>query len=224
MVKLDGEISRDYYENENVKNLINKIAEEAKTKKIAELQQWQTAKVNRFLILQDTLSFDDFKDMHLSFIKELFGYTEFLERNKIKLYDREWKLSKSEELYLGSKYECKCDFERFGISKTFVNDEYLKLGKVNECSRVLRSIGCQDRFKENDIENLTDKNFSIYFWCKYVGSKDITIIGSVNSWVKDGKFNDIACIPPESGEMKKACELYSSALSDYMKYIPNSID
>ena len=159
--------------------------------------------------------------MHLSFIKELFGYTEFLERNKIKLYDREWKLSKSEELYLGSKYECKCDFERFGISKTFVNDEYLKLGKVNECSRVLRSIGCQDRFKENDIENLTDKNFSIYFWCKYVGSKDITIIGSVNSWVKDGKFNDIACIPPESGEMKKACELYSSALSDYMKYIPN---
>lgn len=221
MVQLDGEISRDYYENENVKNLINKIAEEANTKKIAELQQWQTAKVNRFLILQDTLSFDDFKDMHLSFIKELFGYTEFLERNKIKLYDREWKLTKSEELYLGSKYECKCDFERFGISKTFVNDEYLKLGKVNECSRVLRSIGCQDRFKENDIENLSDKNFSIYFWCKYVGSKDITIIGSVNSWVKDGKFNDIACIPPESGVMKKACELYSSALSDYMKYIPN---
>lgn len=221
MVKLDGEISRDYYENENVKNLINKIAEEAKTKKIAELQQWQTAKVNRFLILQDTLSFDDFKDMHLSFIKELFGYTEFLERNKIKLYNREWKLTKSDELYLGSKYECKCDFERFGISKTFVNDEYLKLGKVNECSRVLRSIGCQDRFKENDIEYLTDKNFSIYFWCKYVGTKDITIIGSVNSWVKDGKFNDIACIPPESGVMKKACELYSSALSDYMKYIPN---
>lgn len=221
MVKLDGEISRDYYENENVKTLINKIAEEAKTKKITELQQWQTAKVNRFLILQDTLSYDDFKDMHLSFIKELFGYTEFLERNKIKLYDREWKLTKSEELYLGSKYECKCDFERFGISKTFVNDDYLELGKANECSRVLRSIGCQDRFKENDIGYLTDKNFSIYFWCKYVGSKDITIIGSVNSWVKEGKFNNVACIPPESGDMKKACELYSSSLADYMKYIPN---
>ncbi len=222
MVKLDGEISREYYEDENVKNLINKIAEEAKTKKIAELQQWQTAKVNRFLILQDKLSYDDFKDIHFSFIKELFGYTDYLERNKIKLYDREWNLTKSEELYLGSKYECKCDFERFGISKTFVNDEYLELGKTNECSRVLRSIGCQDRFKENDIEYLTDKNFSIYFWCKYVGSKDITIIGSVNSWVKDGKFNDVACIPPESGEMKKACELYSSTLADYMKYIPNS--
>lgn len=221
MIKLDGEISRDYYGNENVKNLINKIAEEAGTKKIAELQQWQTAKVNSFLILQDTLSYADFKDMHLSFIKELFGYTEFLERNKIKLYDREWKLTKSEELYLGSKYECKCDFEKFGISKTFVNDEYLKLGKVNECSRVLRSIGCQDRFKENDIEYLTDKNFSIYFWCKYVGSKDITIIGSVNSWVKDGKFNNVACIPSENGKMKKACDLYSSSLSDYMKYIPD---
>lgn len=221
MVKLTGEISRDYYQVENVKNLINKIAEEAKTHKIAELQQWQTAKVGQFLVMQDSLSYDEFKDMHFSFIKELFGHTENLERNKIKLYDREWKLIKSEELYLGSKYECKCDFERFGISKTFVNDEYLKLGKVNECSRVLRSIGCQDRFKENDIGYLTDKNFSIYFWCKYVGSKDITIIGSVNSWVKEGKFNDIACIPPENGEMKKACELYSSSLADYMKYIPN---
>lgn len=221
MVKLDGEISREYYEDENVKNLIIKIAEEAKTKKIAELQQWQNAKVNHFLILQDTLSYDDFKDIHFSFIKELFGYTEYLERNKIKLYDREWKLTKSEELYLGSRYECKCDFERFGITKTFVNDEYLELGKANECSRVLRSIGCQDRFKENDIKYLTNKNFSIYFWCKYVGSKDITIISAINALVKDGKFNDVECIPSESGEMKKACELYSSTLADYMKFIPN---
>ena len=86
---------------------------------------------------------------------------------------------------------------------------------------MLRSIGCQDRFKENDIEYLTDKDFSIYFWCKYVGSKDITIIGSVNPWVKDGKFNDVACIPSESGEMKRACDLYSSSLADYMKYIPD---
>lgn len=221
MVKLAGEISRDYYDNENVKNLINKIAEEAQTNRIAELQQWLTAKVNQFLILQETLSYEEFKDIHFSFIKELVGYTEFLERNKIKLYNREWQLTKSDELYLGSKYECKCDFEKFRISKEFVNDEYLKLGKTNDCSRVLRSIGCQDRFKENDIENLTDKDFSIYFWCKYVGSKDITIIGSVNSWVKDGKFNDIACIPPEQGEMKKACELYSSSLADYMKYLPD---
>lgn len=221
MVKLAGEISRDYYADENVKNLINKIAEEAQINKIAELQQWLTAKVNQFLVLQDTLSYEDFKDIHFSFIKELVGYTEFLERNKIKLYNREWQLTKSDELYLGSKFECKCDFEKFGISKEFVNDEYLKLGKTNDYSRVLRSIGCQDRFKEHDIEYLTDKDFSIYFWCKYVGSKDITIIGSVNSWVKDGKFNDIACIPPEQGEMKKACELYSSSLADYMKYLPN---
>ena len=221
MVKLTGEISRDYYQDENVKNLINKIAEEAKTNKIAELQQWQSAKVTQYLLLQDSLSFDVFKDIHFSFIKELFGHTEHLERNKIKLYDREWQLTKSEELYLGSKYECKCDFERFGITKKFVNDEYLELGKANDCSRVLRSIGCQDRFKENDIEYLTDKDFSIYFWCKYVGSKDITIIGSVNSWVKDEKFNDVACIPSESGEMKRACDLYSSSLTDYMRYIPD---
>ena len=221
IVKLTGEISRDYYADENVKNLIIKIADVAQTKKIAELQQWLAAKVNQFLILQDTLSLEDFKDMHFSFIKELFGHVESLDRSKIKLYNREWILTKSDELYLGSKYECKCDFERFGIAKTFVNDDYLELGKANDCSRVLRSIGCQDRFKENDIEYLTNKEFSIYFWCKYVGSKDPTIIGSVNSWVKSGKFNNVACIPPENGEMKRACDLYSSSLSDYMKYIPN---
>ena len=221
MIKLTGEISRDYYQDENVKNLINKIAENAKTKKIAELQQWFTAKVNHFFTLQDSLPDDDFREIHFSFIKELFGYTDHLERNKIKLYDRDWHLTKSDELYLGSKYDCKCDFEKFGIAKKYVHDEYLQLGKVNDCSRVLRSIGCQDRFKEDDIKYLTDRDFSIYFWCKYVGAKDITIFSSVNSWVKDGKFNNVACIPSESGDVKRACELYSSSLADYMKYIPN---
>ena len=221
MVKLTGEISRDYYQDENVKNLINKIAEEAKTKKIAELQQWFTAKVNQYFTLQDSPPDDGFREIHFSFIKELFGYTEHLERNKIKLYDRDWQLTKSDELYLGSKYDCKCNFEKFGIAKKYVHDEYLQLGKVNDCSRVLRSIGCQDRFKEEDIKYLTDRDFSIYFWCKYVGAKDITILSSVNSWVKDGKFNNVACIPSESGDVKRVCELYSSSLADYMKYIPN---
>ena len=224
MVKLTGEISRDYYQDENVKNLINKIAEEAKTNKITELQQWLTAKVNQFLILQDSLSIDDFKEIHYAFIKDWLVHNEYVipQARSIKLYDRKDKLASSNELYLGSRYESKCDFEKFGIAKNYVNNDYLLYGKPKECYNLLRTvIGCQDRFKEDDIQYLNDKDFSIYFWCKYVGSKDITIIGTVNPWVKEGKFNNVPCIPSESGEMKKACELYSSALADYMKYIPD---
>ena len=227
MVKLTGEISRDYYQDENVKNLINKIAEEAKTNKITELQQWLTAKVNQFLIMQDSLSNDDFKEIHYAFIKDWLVHNEYVvpQARSIKLYDRENKLTSSNELYLGSKYESKCDFEKFGIAKNYVNNDYLQYGKPKECYNLLRTvIGCQDRFKEDDIQYLNDKDFSIYFWCKYVGSKDITILGTVNPWVKEGKFNIVPCIPSESGEMKKACELYSSTLADYMKYIPDYQD
>ena len=224
IVKLDGEISRDYYEDENVKNLINKIAEEAKTKKITELQQWLDAKVDKYLLLQDSVSTDDFKEIHFAFIKELLNHTDYgiSKIRNIKLFDRNNKLYGSEDLYLGSKYECKCDFERFGIVKNYVSDEYLKYGKAKDCTYLLRTlIGCQDRFKEVDINSLTSREFSIYFWCKYVGSKDITIISAINALIKEGKFNNIACIPSESEKMKKACELYSSSLADYMKYIPN---
>lgn len=224
IVKLDGEISRDYYEDENVKNLINKIAEEAKTKKITELQQWLDAKVDKYLLLQDSVSTDDFKEIHFAFIKELLNHTDYgiSKIRNIKLFDRNNKLYGSEDLYLGSKYECKCDFERFGIVKNYVSDEYLKYGKAKDCTYLLRTlIGCQDRFKEVDINSLTSREFSIYFWCKYVGSKDITIISAINALIKEGKFNNIACIPSESEKMKKACELYSSSLADYIKYIPN---
>ena len=158
MVKLDGEISRDYYEDENVKNLINKIAEEAKTKKITELQQWLNAKVEKYLLLQDSVTTDDFKEIHFAFIKELLNHPEYVfsKFRDIKLFDREYQLSSSEELYLGSKYECKCDFEKFGIKKKYVSDDYLKYGKAKECTYLLRTIiGCQDRFKEVDINLLT---------------------------------------------------------------------
>ena len=224
MVKLDGEISRDYYDDENVRNLINKIAEEAKTKKITEFQQWLNAKVDKYLLLQDSGTIDDFKEIHFAFIKELLNHSEYVfsKFHDIKLFDREYQLLSSEKLYLGSKYECKCDFEKFGIKKNYVSNDYLKYGKAKECTYLLRTlIGCQDRFTEVDINYLTSRDFSIYFWCKYVGSKDITIISAINSLVKEGKLNNIACIPSESEKMKKACELYSSTLADYMKYIPN---
>lgn len=226
MVKLAGEISRDYYEDENVKNLINKIANEAQTKKIAELQQWVEAKVARYLYLQNTNPNDEFKEIHFAFIKDFLTHTEYnIPRcREIKLFDRGYNLINSKELYLGSKYECKCDFERFGIEKKYVCDDYLNLGKPKECTCLLRRIGCQDRFEAADVYLLTSRDFSIYFWCRYVGSNDITIISTINSLVKEGVLNEVACVPTESGDMKKPRELYSSTLADYMKYIPNYQD
>ena len=225
MIKLVGEISREYYQNENVKNLINKIAEQAKTKKITEFQQWVDAKVNRYLQMQNSLQSENFESIHFEFIKEWLSHKDkyiITNGRDIKLYDRGKELKNSELLFLGSNYECKCDFERFNITKTYVSDDYLKYGKSRDVTYLLRAlIGCRDRFDKCDIKYLTDKDFSIYFWCKYVGTKDITILSTINSLVKEGALNDTACIPSESGSMKKAKELYSSSLSDFMKYIPN---
>ena len=225
MVKLDGEISREYYDDENVKNLINKIAEYAKTPKITEFQQWIDAKINKYLLIQESTQPEDFRNVHFKFIQDWLSHKDdyFITRSHdIKLYDRENNLTNSEFLFLGSSYDCKCDFERFNILKTYVSDDYLKYGKSRDVTYLLRTfIGCRDRFKKEDINCLIDKDFSIYFWCKYVGSKDITIKAEINALVNEGAFNEVRCIPSQSGLMKKASELYSSSLKDYMKYIPD---
>ena len=225
MVKLDGEISREYYDDENVKNLINKIAEYAKSKKITEFQQWIDAKIDRYLLMQESTQSEEFKNIHFKFIQDWLGHKDdyiITRSHDIKLYDRDNNLTKSEFLFLGSSYDCKCDFERFNISKTYVSDDYLNYGKSRDVTYLLRTfIGCRDRFKKEDINCLIDKDFSIYFWCKYVGSKDITIKAEINALVNEGAFNEVRCIPSQSGLMKKASELYSSSLKDYMKYIPD---
>lgn len=228
MVKLAGEISRDYYQDESIRNLIIKIADSAGTKKITELQQWIDAKVDQFILIQNANNNLIQKDDHLAFFKEMLNHSDYTIKRKseIKLYDRGGDLTKSVDLYLGTKYECKCDFERFGITKKYVSDVYLKYGDVKEVSQLLLSMGCQDRFKDNsvDIQHLKFKNFSIYFWCLYVGSKDPEIISTINDMVKNGVFNDVECIPSQSGAMKKASDLYASSLKDYMKYIPKYED
>ena len=224
MIKLKGEISREYYQNENVRNLINKITEHAKTKKITEFQQWVDAKVDRYLQIQDSCKPEDFKSLHIEFIKDWLSHKDdyiITKGHDIKLYNREGELTKGDLLFLGSRYDCKCDFEKFNITKNYVDNMYLEFGKSRDVYYLLRTlIGCQDRFNKDDIKYLIDRDFSIYFWCKYVGSKDRTIHSAINAFVKDREFNEVCCIPSQAGTMKKAKELYSSSLSDFMKYIP----
>lgn len=49
-------------------------------------------------------------------------------------------------------------------------------------------------FEENDIVNLSNRDFSIYFWSQYL-IKRVADISGVKKMIDDKKFDSVACIP-----------------------------
>lgn len=69
-------------------------------------------------------------------------------------------------------------------------------------------------FEENDIDNLSNRDFSIYFWGEYLVKRDADISG-VKKLIDDRKFDSVACIPTKDC-MKKPGEIYSLSISSYV--------
>ena len=69
-------------------------------------------------------------------------------------------------------------------------------------------------FKEDDIVNLSNRDFSIYFWSQYLTKRDADIRG-VKKMIDDKKFDSVACIPTKD-YMKKPGEIYSLTISSYV--------
>jgi len=188
---------------------------------ITKLTEWQKVKIDRYLEIQD----DDenlLRSIHSRFVDELAAMYN-VDKDSLKEFDNISKvlfLNKDEEftdiskMTEGSLYKPFCDFEKYGLEYDYISNSYLQ-----ECTNDIRKmlnrvfkIHCN--FEEDDIVNLSDREFSIYFWSQYLIKRDADISG-VKKMIDDRKFDSVACIPTKD-YMKKPGEIYSLTISQYV--------
>ena len=209
------------------RKLIIDIIEEVEGEKIDRLTEWQAAKINRYIEIQNDSDLDALlRSIHFNFVDELAGMysndRDFLKQfeniSEVLFLDSNETFCKAEELTLGSIYNPFCDFEKFGLDYQYLSESY-----KSECSNDIRKmlnrifkVHCD--FKKDDVEKLVNRDFSIYFWSQYLIKKDADISG-VKELIDDGVFNSFECIPTKDF-MKSPKELYyGSDVSKYVKYI-----
>ena len=205
------------------RKLIIDILDEIDGDKITKLAEWQKVKIDRYLEIQDDENSEDLlRSIHFRFVDELAAMyiadkdslKEFEQISNVLFLNSNDEFTDVSEMTEGSLYKPFCDFEKYGLDYDYISNSYLQ-----ECTNDIRKmlnrvfkIHCD--FEKDDIENLSDRDFSIYFWSQYLIKRDAEISG-VKKLIDDGEFDSVECIPTKD-YMKKPSEIYSLSISSYV--------
>lgn len=158
------------------------------------------------------------------------GLISNLQDLRVKAYDGEF-YSLSEVIYIDSEKDepfkyidiptqvsfATADERRlivYGLDYDYISNSYLQECKNDIRKMLNRVFKIHCNFEEDDIVNLSDRDFSIYFWSQYLIKRDADISG-VKKLIDDRKFDSVACIPTKD-YMKKPSEIYSLTISSYV--------
>lgn len=205
------------------RKLIIDILDEIEGNKITKLTEWQKVKIERYLEIQDDEENEELlRSIHFRFVDELAAMyladkdslKEFDQISDILFLDADDEFADVSEMTEGSLYKPFCDFEKYGLDYDYISNSYLQ-----ECTNDIRKmlnrvfkIHCD--FEKGDIDNLSNRDFSIYFWSQYLIKRDADISG-VKKLIDDREFDSVSCIPTKD-YMKKPGEIYSLTISSYV--------
>lgn len=205
------------------RRLIVDILDEIDGNKITKLTEWQEIKIDRYLEIQDDEDSEDLlRSIHFRFVDELAAMyiadkdslKEFDQISKVLFLDSDDEFTDVSKMTEGSLYEPFCDFEKYGLDYDYISNSYLQECKNDIRKMLNRVFKIHCNFEEDDIVNLSDRDFSIYFWSQYLIKRDVDISG-VKKLIDDRKFDSVACIPTKD-YMKKPSEIYSLTISSYV--------
>lgn len=205
------------------RRLIVDILDEIDGNKITKLTEWQEIKIDRYLEIQDDEDSEDLlRSIHFRFVDELAAMyiadkdslKEFDQISKVLFLDSDDEFTDVSKMTEGSLYEPFCDFEKYGLDYDYISNSYLQECKNDIRKMLNRVFKIHCNFEEDDIVNLSDRDFSIYFWSQYLMKLDADIRG-VKKLIDEGKFDSVACIPTKD-YMKKPSEIYSLTISSYV--------
>ena len=203
------------------RKLVVDILDKIGGNKITKLTDWQKVKIDRYLEIQDDDA-DLLRSIHYRFVDELAvmynadkdSFKEFDQISNVLFLDSDDEFADVSKMTEGSLYKPFCDFEKYGLDYDYISNSYLQ-----ECTNDIRKmlnrvfkIHCD--FEKDDIHNLSDRAFSIYFWSQYLIKRDADICG-VKKMIEDRDFDSVACVPTKD-YMKKPGEIYSLAISSYI--------
>lgn len=205
------------------RRLIVDILDEIDGNKITKLTEWQEIKIDRYLEIQDDEDSEDLlRSIHFRFVDELAtmyiadkdSLKEFDQISNVLFLDSDEEFTDVSKMTEGSLYEPFCDFEKYGLDYDYISNSYLQECKNDIRKMLNRVFKIHCNFEEDDIVNLSDRDFSIYFWSQYLIKRDVDISG-VKKLIDDRKFDSVACIPTKD-YMKKPSEIYSLTISSYV--------
>lgn len=205
------------------RRLIVDILDEIDGNKITKLTEWQEIKIDRYLEIQDDEDSEDLlRSIHFRFVDELAAMyiadkdslKEFDQISKVLFLDSDDEFTDVSKMTEGSLYEPFCDFEKYGLDYDYISNSYLQECKNDIRKMLNRVFKIHCNFEEDDIVNLSNRDFSIYFWSQYLTKRDADIRG-VKKMIDDKKFDSVACIPTKD-YMKKPGEIYSLTISSYV--------
>lgn len=205
------------------RRLIVDILDEIDGNKITKLTEWQEIKIDRYLEIQDDEDSEDLlRSIHFRFVDELAAMyiadkdslKEFDQISNVLFLDSDDEFTDVSKMTEGSLYEPFCDFEKYGLDYDYISNSYLQECKNDIRKMLNRVFKIHCNFEEDDIVNLSDRDFSIYFWSQYLIKRDADISG-VKKLIDEGKFDSVACIPTKD-YMKKPSEIYSLTISSYV--------
>lgn len=205
------------------RRLIVDILDEIDGNKITKLTEWQEIKIDRYLEIQDDEDSEDLlRSIHFRFVDELAtmyiadkdSLKEFDQISNVLFLDSDEEFTDVSKMTEGSLYEPFCDFEKYGLDYDYISNSYLQECKNDIRKMLNRVFKIHCNFEEDDIVNLSDRDFSIYFWSQYLIKRDADISGA-KKLIDDRKFDSVACIPTKD-YMKKPSEIYSLTISSYV--------
>lgn len=206
--------------------VIMRIAESFATNNILEgRREWANYKIDEYI---DRIQDDEEERtrIHTQFIRDLAKWGDSFEfdRKQIsKILFRSKGVGRfldAADLTLGSQYKPACNFEKYHVNLDYLSDTYLTDDNRDLiCAFFKENTDIHHHLEKEDIEYMSDRDFSIYVWT-VIYKKNPSSIGK---WIKDGEFNGVVCIPTAQG-VKAPEDLYSPILLEYVRLCNNYTD
>ena len=219
-IKLPTQVS---FSTADERKLIIDILDKIEGNIILKLTEWKRVKINRYLEIQGDENEEDLlRSIHFRFVDELAAMynadkdslKEFDQISNILFLDSDDEFTDVSEMTEGSLYKPFCDFEKYGLDYKYISNSYLQECKNDIRKMLYRVFKIHCNFEKDDIENLIDRDFSIYFWSQYLIKRDADISG-VKRLIDDRDFDSVECIPTKD-YMKKPSDIYSLSISAYV--------
>lgn len=180
-------------------------------------QMWINAKVKDYL---DKFADDEnsITSIHVKFVREVAKIQNEYDidstlRKQIKylVKSNETTYMNATDLTLGSAYSPTCDFEANGISELpYLSDIYIFEGNKDTIKSYFKSEGLHQNMSRGDLKYLAQRTFACYFWSSCFSRRLV----EYGSWIDEGCFKNLVCIPTENS-VQKAEHLYAPHVAGY---------
>ena len=191
------------------KDLLLAISEEYGNRNlITTKKMWIDAKVKDYLA-KFAADENSVADIHIQFVREVakiqseYDINDTLRKQiKYLVKSNEMTYKFAHELTLGTAYSPTCDFETNGVSELpYLSETYIFEDNKDIIKQYFKAENLHQNMTREDLKFLANRTFACYFWSKCFSRR----LSEYETWIEEGCFNNLVCIPTENSVKKRNC-------------------